>query len=586
MFHRWNQGIVQNITERNSSTLEDIDLAIRKISKILNDRIDILQQQTDSGGLKEIEEATNLRNCVQSAASVYGSASTTLGVAASDYGDCFPPEREHDTKQWVERNMIQEEDTQDSSSEDEDFESDLTCSLFISATEKWKAQDLDGAERDLRICHSRLSVSFPNASGLGTSNNSVVTKIGVLDALFTLYKSQENWQEAQNMAAERLAFRKDSTEAKYSQEMSSDIFDLAEVMFKQKSYVEAQTQARRALRGYTKLGVDGKDGVEKSLDLLIQICADGDDHENLHTYTAHRSIVLSRKDSAAALGLNIDNIPTAFDPRQSLISLVELQRSTMRNFPAQPQTDSIALSDGLTPKDNSNNLTSALGKNSKTALQPTSGSNPAELLVTRREDTTEAILRQSSIEQSRPELTMASEHHPIDDLPSRTSFNTRGAQIEGPPLSAPLNAEHGWGKQDSDSSGGEPLNGDGDRGSEREPSSSSMDPVRSAYAASHYASAAAPLLSSEVLPRRQLAGLNSTHDEENPPLKDAASESTTLVESTHGSKGLENEIVVSGQKTTQYQETASADSVANHIRKNVRIGLVGERGCGMTSLTM
>lgn len=413
MFYRWNQGTLQNTTEQNSSALEDIDLAIRKISKILNERIDVLQQQTNSGGLKEIEEATNLRNCVESAASVYGSASTALGVAASDFGDCFPLERENITKQWVEKNMILEEENQDTSSEDEDFESDLTCSLFISATEKWKAQDLDGAERDLRICNSRLSVSSPAATGPGTSrSNSVVTKIDVLDALFALHKSQENWQEAQNMAAERLAFRKDSTEAKYRQEISSDVFDLAEVMFKQKNYSEAQTQARRALRGYTKLGDDGTAGVEKSLDLLIHICADGDDHENLHTYTAHRSIVLSRKDSAAAQGPNFDSLPTAFDPRQSLISLIKLQRSTRRNFPAQPQIGSIALIDRLKPKSNTNDFTSALEKESKAALHPAWTSNSAELSATRRGEITGAILRQTSTRQSRPEPPMASEHRP------------------------------------------------------------------------------------------------------------------------------------------------------------------------------
>jgi hypothetical protein len=114
-----------------------------------------------------------------------------------------------------------------------------------------------------------------------------------------------------------------------------------------------------------------------------------------------------------------------------------------------------------------------------------------------------------------------------------------------------------------------------------------MNPVRSAYTASHSAPATAPQLPGEVLSKRRFSGVNSTDDEENSALKDVASESTTLVESTHKFKTLlENQMVVSEQKMTQDQQIARADSVANHIRKEVRIGVVGERGCGMTSLTV
>lgn len=113
-----------------------------------------------------------------------------------------------------------------------------------------------------------------------------------------------------------------------------------------------------------------------------------------------------------------------------------------------------------------------------------------------------------------------------------------------------------------------------------------MDLGRSADTASRSAPSTAQLLSGEVLSRQRFSGVKGASDEENSTLKDVASESTTLVESIHKSMALEEPMEVSEQKLIQDQEISRADSVAKHIRKKVKIGVVGERGCGMTSLTM
>jgi len=106
--------------------LDELHQAIRRIAFDINDRINALQNVVEAntnsnnnltGELNDsqIQILTNLRNCVQSAASVVSSASTTLGIDhgdsfsvtyGSEFGDVFPSEPGETMLIWISSNTV------------------------------------------------------------------------------------------------------------------------------------------------------------------------------------------------------------------------------------------------------------------------------------------------------------------------------------------------------------------------------------------------------------------------------------------------------------------------------------------------
>jgi hypothetical protein len=56
---------------------------------------------------------------------------------------------------------------------------------------------------------------------------------------------------------------------------------------------EAELQARRALRGYKKLGVGGQTGLQETLDLLIVICEAKGNSDDAEAYSAYKRLLRS-----------------------------------------------------------------------------------------------------------------------------------------------------------------------------------------------------------------------------------------------------------------------------------------------------
>jgi hypothetical protein len=65
-----------------------------------------------------------------------------------------------------------------------------------------------------------------------------------------------------------------------------DTLNLAELMMKNREYVEAHLQARRSLRGFRKLGKHGNGGYEECLEFLIRICKTEGKIDEEEAYTA------------------------------------------------------------------------------------------------------------------------------------------------------------------------------------------------------------------------------------------------------------------------------------------------------------
>ena len=173
-----------------------------------------LQTLVESNAKNEqIQTLTNLRNCVQSAASVVSSASTTLGIDhadhlsvnyGSEFGDCFPPQPSETMLRWVSSNTVYEfedlsqgstvqrqkepsgQDTQppgntsdidhsDHSDSDNDLDVEIVQALLRRGKEKLVMDDFSGAERFLRNCLSRTKSSLSLSSIDATSRSEIVT---------------------------------------------------------------------------------------------------------------------------------------------------------------------------------------------------------------------------------------------------------------------------------------------------------------------------------------------------------------------------------------------------------------------------
>jgi hypothetical protein len=212
----------------------------------------------------------NLSNCIQSAASVVSSASTTLGVEhvdhvsithSSEFGDLFPSEPGETMLRWMSSNTVyefEEEPTAEPSSRqhkvrsdyprpvegspepeqsdsDTDLEMEIVQALLKRGKEKFQAKDFGAAERLFRNCLTRIS-----------SNLSIVSlhhiprsKTEIMALLLDIYLAEEKWDEAQSLLLEKIGVgsRDKSSE---NGRVLKDILTLIDVLIHKSSYAVCQ----------------------------------------------------------------------------------------------------------------------------------------------------------------------------------------------------------------------------------------------------------------------------------------------------------------------------------------------------------
>src|SRR5262249_53404373 len=134
--NRWNQVATQESSAKLIPTLHEMQTMIRRLGKDINSQIASTSQLVSSPASeseidKEIlndrktrlKTMEKLRNCLQSAASIVTSASTSMGFAnsaesstdyRSEFGDVFPPIPSDLMLQWIESNKVDEISESDS----------------------------------------------------------------------------------------------------------------------------------------------------------------------------------------------------------------------------------------------------------------------------------------------------------------------------------------------------------------------------------------------------------------------------------------------------------------------------------------
>jgi hypothetical protein len=127
------------------------------------------------------------------------------------------------------------------------------------------------------------------------------------------YRQQKKWTEAQAILHEKIALGSRNTTGDNS-DVLSDTIALVEILLAKMALAEALLYARRALKGYRRMGVSGTAGVEKALQLLIWICHAQGNLDEEEAYTAMLSDFIERKRRASRSLLKRKPLPDSQRP--------------------------------------------------------------------------------------------------------------------------------------------------------------------------------------------------------------------------------------------------------------------------------
>jgi len=300
----------------------------------INDRMTALQNAVDSNANStpssnkddsQIRSLTNLRNCVQSAASVVTSASTTLGIDhadhfsvtyGSEFGDVFPSEPGETMLRWISSNTVYEFEGEHESrldsqrrvrsgnlesieeglgseqfDSDDDLEMEIIQAMIKKGKEKFEEKDFGGAEKLFRNCLARTS----STGSLESLHRVPGSKSEIMHLLLETYLASEKWNEAQSLLLEKIALASGNKSGE-SGGVLGEMLILVDVLLNKSSHAEALLYGRRALKGYRKLGSKGTTGVEKSLRALVRVCrTDGNLEDEEEAYAAMLSEFLQKR---------------------------------------------------------------------------------------------------------------------------------------------------------------------------------------------------------------------------------------------------------------------------------------------------
>jgi hypothetical protein len=329
----------------------------------LNSKIEALHtsiaQQQNEDRSEELSSMSNLRECVQSAADVVSTTSSTLTVDmvdrtsvrhGSDFGDVFVKDTNEAMLRWMSSNTVYEfEDmvphtdpseastgdavTEYQSDSDSDLETEMVRALFKSAITLKEVGDLHGAERKLRNCLTRLPTTASTASfnSLKSAAASGVSRLEILELLLDTCCMLKSWSKAQQVMTEKLSITEKQVGRK-DELYLWDTLKLAEFMAKSNEYDAAHLQGRRSLRGFKRLGEGGYSGYEQCVVFLIALCnkENLDDEEEAYAalLVSHQAKVKAKSSSLPPN--SVHSTPLSLQPKdnQEIVPAIGLQNSS------------------------------------------------------------------------------------------------------------------------------------------------------------------------------------------------------------------------------------------------------------------
>lgn len=270
-----------------------MDLEIRRLAELFTRRIEKLNVAGD-GQEKELDlrVVRNLRDCVQSAATVVSSASTVLGVglgdrstihASSEYGDLFPRPLGDTMQRWVAAKTEHSYEAQDISSvgrfpsvrggrvdsdseSDTELDIDIIRSLFKRGQDAFAAKRFEAAEKTLQNCLSRAE-TLENRHPARPISMEHRFWIPTSQLLIHIYVHQCRWDDAQTILVKNLSLHGKVN----SKESRHDLETLVEVLLRRGDFTAAHRYARQLLKAYRRLRGCEPRCIADTLRLLVGI---------------------------------------------------------------------------------------------------------------------------------------------------------------------------------------------------------------------------------------------------------------------------------------------------------------------------
>ncbi|OIW26058.1 hypothetical protein CONLIGDRAFT_516937 [Coniochaeta ligniaria NRRL 30616] len=310
----WNQVSFQESADKILPGLDDLTRFIRILAMDMN------HQMARLGGLigsshtsEELRSLERMKACVQTASEVVSSASTTLGLddkasvaAASDFGDIFPPRPSETVQRWMSDNTVPEVD--------EPVMSQSVPSLSLSSTlvvgspgHKLDDSDSDGEleieivsahwdnamlerQRDKdkeAIRHIKAGLARVRRNERYFANNPEYddVEMNFLDMLLDLHRETGDWEGAKDVGMDRLTtLSRGMARGDDKSQYLAATMDIIEILIQLKDPVQARIYAKKCVKDYKKLGTSGRDGLERSLKLLVETCKMDGEIEEAQAY--------------------------------------------------------------------------------------------------------------------------------------------------------------------------------------------------------------------------------------------------------------------------------------------------------------
>uniref|UniRef100_L2FAL8 2-oxoglutarate dehydrogenase, mitochondrial n=1 Tax=Colletotrichum fructicola (strain Nara gc5) TaxID=1213859 RepID=L2FAL8_COLFN len=272
------------------SEVMELVTTIHQTSQDVCSRMEALGQRLPTDKTQErMESLRNMKKCIRSSARIATTASSlsfttenTNSVAeASEFHD-FLTQPNPDTIAWITTTskldlvaidhapslhsqpvtLLPAHDLSDS---DDDMEREIATLHLKRGRQAFDGDDLSTAERLLRKGLDRLKASKSHKQHVE------MYREGLSD-LATLYRQQGKWRETKEIINERLSLLSRTATAD-STEVLKEKLTLAEVLLQLDDLVEARLHARACIKAYHKLGLEGREDLERSLNMMIRICA-------------------------------------------------------------------------------------------------------------------------------------------------------------------------------------------------------------------------------------------------------------------------------------------------------------------------
>ena len=367
----WNQVSHHESTDKILPGLDDLTRSIRDLAIDMKEQIASLRTMVQSSSSRgQLQTLDRMKQCVQTAADLVSSTSTTLGladratvVAPSELGDIFGSRTHELVMRWMEDGLQEWEDTDAPSAngpstvepilspretEDSDSDCEIEVELIQAQLKKGIAErKLNRASKSIQCFERALARLRRHEEGFNSSE----LHIRILEELSGVYVDQEDWTKAKPVALEclQLLSRKQTRKHTGSASRDGPLYEkymtqalmLGKVCLNLGDPIHARIYAKKAIKGFRRLGGSGKpsNNLVSAIKVMIDACQAANDAEEGDAYKLMLDDLLSAHEQGEhAQTKRGGKVKTGARDNKSIFN-DEPMRPVRRRWPTRPVRD-------------------------------------------------------------------------------------------------------------------------------------------------------------------------------------------------------------------------------------------------------